>query len=118
MRTQEAIRDELFRYREAGWPHLPVSKADALLGDALQVLTSVDPELRDALAMTVCETLIEDGCCSLEALKGALQTSLQRLSSGLGETGTVLYHGACRFFFIRDGAADCRGTYILLSLRI
>ena len=54
MRTQEAIRDELFRYREAGWPHLPVSKADALLGDALQVLPTPDSELRDVLAMTAC----------------------------------------------------------------
>ena len=63
--------------------HLPVSKADAVLGDVLQVLVCADPELRDALAMTACETWIENGYCSLEALADALQTSLQRLSYGL-----------------------------------
>ncbi len=88
MRTQEAIRDELFRYREAGWPHLPVSKADALLGDALQVLPTPDSELRDVLAMTACETLIEGGNCSPAALKDAFRISLQRLHDGLGESGT------------------------------
>ena len=88
MRLQEAIRDELFRYREAGWPHLPVSKADALLGDALQVLPTPDSELRDVLAMTACETLIEGGNCSPAALKDAFRISLQRLHDGLGESGT------------------------------